>query len=50
MSLSDEVLFDKGRFPWMEGYCAADIVMGSASHLFEDHERDINLFLASKRR
>jgi len=50
MSLSNEVLFDTKRFAWMEGYSASDIVMGSAGHLFEDHERDINLFLASKRR
>jgi hypothetical protein len=48
MALPDDVLFEKGRFHWMEGYAAADIIYGTASHLFEDHELSINLFLARK--
>lgn len=46
LKLSDEALFTKGRFHWLEGYAAADIIHGTASHLFEDHALGINYFLA----
>lgn len=46
MALSHEELFEKGRYHWLEGYAAADIILGSFGHLFEDHEMAINLFLA----
>ena len=46
MKLSDEELFEEGRYAWLEGYSTSAIILGSAAHLFEDHERGINYFLA----
>ncbi len=48
MALTDEQLFESGRYAWLEGYPVSAIVLGSAGHLFEDHERDINLFLSRR--
>lgn len=46
LALPDEDLFRKGRYAWLEGHAAADVVLGSAVHLFEEHELAINIFLA----
>lgn len=46
LALSEADLFDKGRYPWLGGYAPADIVFGSAGHLFEDHVPGIEAFLA----
>ena len=46
MALSEGDLFTPGRYPWLDGYRAADIVLGSAAHLYEDHEPAISEFLA----
>jgi len=46
LKLSDEELFIKGRYHWMEGYAVADIIRGTAGHLFEDHALGMNFFLA----
>ncbi len=46
MQLSDEELFEEGRYSWLEGYPAGAVIVGSANHLFEDHERGMNFFLA----
>lgn len=48
MALSDDELFDPKRYSWLEGYPASAVVMGSVGHLFEDHERDINIFLSRR--
>ena len=46
MKLSAEALFEEGRYSWLDGYSASAIIVGTADHLFQDHERDINFFLA----
>lgn len=46
MALSNEDLFEKGRYDWLDGYAASAVILGAASHLFEDHELAINVFLA----
>ena len=46
MALAEEDLFAPGRYPWLDGYRAADIVLGSAAHLYEDHEPSVKAFLA----
>ncbi len=46
LALPDGDLFRKGRYAWLEGYSAADVVLGSAAHLFEEHWLAINIFLA----
>ena len=46
MALSDQELFEKGRYDWLDGYAASDVILGAAGHLFEDHELAINVFLA----
>jgi hypothetical protein len=46
LALSDAELFDKQRYSWLGGYAAADVVFGSAGHLYEDHVPDIRAFLA----
>ena len=46
LALSDAELFDKQRYPWLGGYAAADVVFGSAGHLYEEHEPGIRAFLA----
>lgn len=45
-ALSEEQIFEAGRYPWLEGYALADVVLGSAGHLFQEHALPINLFLA----
>lgn len=46
LALSDEQIFEVDRYPWLEGYALADVVLGSAGHLFQEHGLPINLFLA----
>ena len=45
MALPEADLFAPCRYPWLDGYRAADIVLGSAAHLYEDHEPAISAFL-----
>jgi hypothetical protein len=45
LALSEDALFDAQRFPWLEGYAPADVIIGSAGHLFEDHVPGIEAFL-----
>ena len=46
LSLSDAELFDTQRYSWLGGYAAADVIFGSAGHLYEEHEPGIRAFLA----
>jgi hypothetical protein len=46
LALSESELFDNQRYPWLNGYAPADVVIGSAEHLFEDHVPGIEAFLA----
>ena len=46
LALSEADLFDKQRYPWLDGYAPADVIFGSADHLFEDHVPAIEAFLA----
>lgn len=46
LALSEAELFDANRYPWLGGYPASAVVLGSAGHLYEDHEPAINDFLA----
>lgn len=45
LALPEEDLFTPGHFPWLHGYAAADIVLGSAGHLYEEHEPEIDAFI-----
>jgi hypothetical protein len=45
LALSEAELFDKQRYPWIHGYAAADVILGSAGHLYEEHEPGITAFL-----
>lgn len=46
LALSEADLFDKKRYPWLDGYAPADVIFGSAEHLFVDHVPGIEAFLA----
>jgi hypothetical protein len=46
LALSEDELFDTQRFRWLEGYAPADVIFGSAEHLFVDHVPGIEAFLA----
>lgn len=48
LALPDADLFALDRYPWLGGYPAAAIILGSAGHLYEDHEPAINDLLARK--
>lgn len=43
--LSEQVLTDPDRFPWMNGYALGDVVPGSSGH-FEEHETMIRAWLS----
>lgn len=46
LALPEADLFAAGRYPWLGGYPAGAIIVGSAGHLYDDHEPAINDFLA----
>ena len=45
LALSEDDLFANGRYPWMHDYAVADVILGSAGHLDEEHEPGISAFL-----
>ena len=45
-AISEADLFQPNRYAWLHGYAAADIVGGSAGHLYEEHEPGIRAWLA----
>jgi hypothetical protein len=46
LALPEDVLFDAQRYAWLEGYALADVIFGSAEHLFVDHVPGIEAFLS----
>jgi hypothetical protein len=46
LALPEADLFDKARYPWLEGYALADVIFGAADHLYEEHVPGIEAFLA----
>lgn len=49
MALSEANLFDTARYPWLDGYAPADVIHGSAGHLYEEHEPTMSAFLTQNR-
>ncbi|MBX6341949.1 MAG: ClbS/DfsB family four-helix bundle protein, partial [Thermomicrobiaceae bacterium] len=46
LALPEADLFDPRRYPWLDGYPAAAVIVGSAGHLHEEHQPAITAFLA----
>jgi hypothetical protein len=45
-ALSDDALFTRSRFTWLEGWPLAAVLDSSYGHLHEEHEPDIRAWLA----
>lgn len=48
-AISEDELFDRERYPWMEGSSLSDSIIGnSPGHYFNDHEPDVRAWIASR--
>ena len=40
-TLSERDLTEPGRYPWLNGYALADVLIGSFEHFHDDHEQEL---------